>query len=1250
MEDNDGRSRKSSHSLTLSLPQAQAPLEYTPRQAPPPPIPIAFLPFTPPSSGNHLLTSPCTVENQPLQNNARLSSNKSARSSGAIYLRPPSRIDGAKDADPANAAVVASARRLQSAFVKLPHEFLELTKSVAAALPLERPVPLQAALLLDLADTLSDPSDAKSKDDPCSEPSPTASANTVTLTCPKRPKWRYNMTKEMVEKNESALFKKWLDQTDDAVDAWCEQKNSRVTTKGTGTEEAVVMPHAPTSFERNIEVWRQLFTCLHPAVHGQDESDNILVSREVCTYNMLRRILALPLLQSEHCPARDTLELLVPSPRKRTKGKPRIVNHSQLRRDIPFRVSRAYEISLEDLEDDDCKLLKEDETLIIYETKEIPDDVDYVTVSYPWVGVQRKNPAKLRFTVGRKKPYGDAINTDLLFSLCSWVLKSDVHYIWIDRLCICQGDDDDIAWQVKHMADIFKSSTFCTVLPNGLQHWFRSTSTKESPWMSRMWTLMEVLVAPKTQVLYQKVDNKTGKTKITSSLIEDWLCEYPDVATQHSRLLLLDALSWRDLFSKNKMSEEMLYFRNRTIWRCALLREATLPTDLLPSMLCVLSDTNINKPWFKEKVADPQCKDVDVLAFRDAVSSTGSDMSGKWKRLINSMNLPTMSGMITRLWRALSPCLMRKFDFEGIDVQITNAYRVSIDEVKDKELDISYVAKPRAYRLLDCKQYCDKKMMVVYEFNKISNLRYATLSYPWVGVPCHHVAANGYTFWVKQDDGRQGDPISTETLRLACKLALKKGAEYLWIDRLCVVQADATDKSYQIHHMGDIYKDSSLCIVLPGGLQRLVGLHEETPWISRKDRASSSMLKAFSSDRKRLELFEDGEIYYIPLHYLTEDSRNMNIRVLGNPEYGFAHILHKAIDSRQHSRKHQESYTQKFQRYLATWKSAMTRSSDRPQDLLLSTMCIFDISLEEGVQRSQDCVFAAFVKELRKEGIKDVRIVAFKEAVHKSHLSVSVQWKHLINALNQCVPLLPGGVSPISNTHLPLHLAGHPVTRTRDGRKIFLGSALVVSEESHALEPCQVVVKNTASFSCLVQTDSPQKKHDGRFEIQPFDSRRMRWMTPFDGKVPSGRSPVQGGYDRSEVLYHALVTVKDNSTGRRERFLGKASSRLKECHYLSDADGNTSRMTREYKILCWRRGCGPSETGNGNSSASDTDSDVTDSEDDDNDEDSTCSEENDSESEYECENPHDYLRRTSRRIFLNSTGNYPDSDSNSDSD
>ncbi|KAK7680577.1 hypothetical protein QCA50_016359 [Cerrena zonata] len=197
------------------------------------------------------------------QRKAQLQQKRAVKRGDISPPPPPSKQDrrrkGPSNADPANAALVASARRLQSAFVKLPQEFLERTKSVAAALPLQRPVPLQAALLLDPADTLSDPSDAKSEGDPCSELSPTASVTNVTLTCPKRPKWRYDMTKEMVEKNEEALFKKWLDQTDDAVDVWCEQKNARVTDKGTGTEETMVMPPAPTSFERNIEVWRQLW-------------------------------------------------------------------------------------------------------------------------------------------------------------------------------------------------------------------------------------------------------------------------------------------------------------------------------------------------------------------------------------------------------------------------------------------------------------------------------------------------------------------------------------------------------------------------------------------------------------------------------------------------------------------------------------------------------------------------------------------------------------------------------------------------------------------------------------------------------------------------------------------------------------------------------------------------------------------------------------------------------------------------------
>lgn len=237
-------------------------------------------------SNNHLLTTlllhTSMHRRKPIsakQRKAQLQQKRAVKRGDISPPPPPSKQDrrrpGRKrptstpqnpDVSSANAAAVASARRLQSAFVKLPPEFLERTKTAAATLPLERPIPLEAALLHDPADTLTDITDPipKSTDhDVIPNPEPLSAAN-VTLTCPKRPKWRYDMTKEMVEKNEEALFRRWLDQSDEAVDAWCESQNARVTpANGTGEEaQTTSMPHAPTSFERNIEVWRQLYVSI----------------------------------------------------------------------------------------------------------------------------------------------------------------------------------------------------------------------------------------------------------------------------------------------------------------------------------------------------------------------------------------------------------------------------------------------------------------------------------------------------------------------------------------------------------------------------------------------------------------------------------------------------------------------------------------------------------------------------------------------------------------------------------------------------------------------------------------------------------------------------------------------------------------------------------------------------------------------------------------------------------------------------
>lgn len=47
------------------------------------------------------------------------------------------------------------------------------------------------------------------------------------------------------------------------------------------------------------------------------------------------------------------------------------------------------------------------------------------------------------------------------------------------------------------------------------------------------------------------------------------------------------------------------------------------------------------------------------------------------------------------------------------------------------------------------------------------------------------------------------------------------------------MQTSEDDKRWQIEHMFRIYKDSTVCLVFPGGIQRLVRLNEPTSWIHR---------------------------------------------------------------------------------------------------------------------------------------------------------------------------------------------------------------------------------------------------------------------------------------------------------------------------------------------------------------------------------------------------------------------------------
>lgn len=71
------------------------------------------------------------------------------------------------------------------------------------------------------------------------------------LTVPSRPPFRMDQTKSEVERNEETMFREWIRGTRDITKKWIDDAE----------DEPVAGPstlRSPSSFETNLEVWRQL--------------------------------------------------------------------------------------------------------------------------------------------------------------------------------------------------------------------------------------------------------------------------------------------------------------------------------------------------------------------------------------------------------------------------------------------------------------------------------------------------------------------------------------------------------------------------------------------------------------------------------------------------------------------------------------------------------------------------------------------------------------------------------------------------------------------------------------------------------------------------------------------------------------------------------------------------------------------------------------------------------------------------------
>ena len=160
--------------------------------------------------------------------------------------------------------------RLTSRFVALSPAYLDKTRDEAYNLILPRPIPRENGVFpveimhRDAGVVQGN----RGQEDRSGSAAAGQSRAGQRLSCPSRPKFRYDMTKKEVEKNEEGYYARWLDETEGVVRAWVEGEEE---TKQDGAEQEVdgneiaafkvgggLTRRSPTWFETNLEVWRQL--------------------------------------------------------------------------------------------------------------------------------------------------------------------------------------------------------------------------------------------------------------------------------------------------------------------------------------------------------------------------------------------------------------------------------------------------------------------------------------------------------------------------------------------------------------------------------------------------------------------------------------------------------------------------------------------------------------------------------------------------------------------------------------------------------------------------------------------------------------------------------------------------------------------------------------------------------------------------------------------------------------------------------
>jgi hypothetical protein len=214
-----------------------------------------------------------------------------------------------------------------------------------------------------------------------------------------------------------------------------------------------------------------------------------------------------------------------------------------------------------------------------------------------------------------------------------------------------------------------------------------------------------------------------------------------------------------------------------------------------------------------------------ILEERYARTGDNQDLLQAHQRLQEAADLAVPSER--KFLLASAACLLFKTDSNALKFMLD----IPVKDLTKTPVSWSQITHKK-FRFIDARSLAAGESLRVVEFDALPRQRYVALSYVWKG---HYIqgAHDTNTKTMSIEGAIGADPISIDVLITACKCVATLGCQLLWIDGVCIVQSDKEDKAWQIQNMFDIYKHCKQCLVLPGGLSRLVPISEPTNWMHR---------------------------------------------------------------------------------------------------------------------------------------------------------------------------------------------------------------------------------------------------------------------------------------------------------------------------------------------------------------------------------------------------------------------------------